>query len=155
MAPPSQHLSWGELACHDGTPYPPEWRGTRLPVLAAVFEDLRKTLGGHPLRIGSAYRTPPWNRRNGGAAKSQHIEGRALDIYCPRGRGLSKAEFRRQVKQFALGDFRVGAVGWYHWGVHIDTRGNRCEDSPRLVYWNQTESGTRLHDSRRESTSTV
>jgi len=142
-ASPGPHLSWGELECHDGTPYPLVWRETRLPVLARVFEDFRTFMGSKPLVIGSAFRTMRWNRKQGGALKSQHVQGRALDLHCPRGMALKT--FRAKAKMFAQDDVRVGGLGWYKWGVHLDTR----DRGQRLAFWSRVNAGTRLHDSRR------
>jgi len=142
MNGPSPNLSWSELACHDGTPYPEEWRSTRLVLLAGLFEDFRLVMGDRPLIIGSAYRTPKWNRRYGGAIKSQHLEGCALDIRRPSKQEVQK--FCQKAKAFANNDERVGGLGWYSWGVHIDIRPRK---NNRLAYWNRIRPGTRLHDS--------
>jgi len=140
---PSVHLSWAELACRDGTPYPVEWQD-RAQLLGAVFEDFRIAMGNHPIVIGSAYRTPRWNRRCGGARGSQHLQGRALDCYPPAAMFL--ADFRDQAKSFAQSDSRIGGIGMYAWGVHWDIRPRL---HGRLVTWNQIPAGTRLHDTRR------
>lgn len=137
----SKHISWSELACKDGTPYPNEWED-RARFLAAVFEDFRAALGGDPIEIGSAYRTPTWNRRCGGSVRSQHLSGRALDCYPPA--ALFIGEFRELAKAFALADDRIGGFGSYRWGVHLDIRPR----GTRLIVWNQLPSGTRLHDRR-------
>ena len=137
----SGHISWAELACKDGTPYPNEWED-RARFLAAVFEDFRAEMGGDPIEIGSAYRTPAWNRRCGGSARSQHLYGRALDCYSPA--ALVVGEFRERAKVFALADKRIGGIGFYRWGVHLDIRPR----GTRLIVWNQVPAGTRLHDRR-------
>ncbi len=83
---PSAHLTWDELRCHDRlrTCYPIDWRTdpTRLPKLAAAFEAVR-ALWGLPLRVLSAFRTAAYNRQVGGRPRSQHLEGRALDLAPP------------------------------------------------------------------------
>lgn len=125
---PSPHLSWRELGCKDGTPYPAQWRKTRARELARLFEHIR-AIWSKPITIGSAYRTPEHNRRIGGARKSQHVRGRALDLYPPR--GVSVREFAQRVRLLAnelydAGEDLVGGIGYYPWGVHVDTRpGNR------------------------------
>jgi zinc D-Ala-D-Ala carboxypeptidase len=59
---------------------------------AAVVENLRelargleqvRSLLGHVLDISSGYRCPALNEAVGGAATSQHCEGRAVDFECP------------------------------------------------------------------------
>ena len=143
---PSLHLSWDELACHnpERTPYPECWREVRLVELAEVFEDFRTFMGDKPLIIGSAYRTQIWNRRQGGSKYSQHVEGRALDLKCPR--GMRKETFRDKAKIFASWNDRVGGLGWYVWGVHLDVRPR--PDSNRLAFWSCVNKGTRIHDGR-------
>lgn len=44
-----------------------------------VFEPLRKYVNG-PIAINSFYRSPELNQAIGGSSKSQHCEGRAIDI---------------------------------------------------------------------------
>jgi len=81
---PSEHLSWEELACRDGTPYPHEWRSTRAAALAKLFELVREEAGGYPLYVLSGYRTREYNARlRNAATRSEHVEGRALDIARP------------------------------------------------------------------------
>ena len=44
-----------------------------------IFEPLRKWVGG-PIKINSFFRSPELNKAIGGSSKSQHCEGRAIDI---------------------------------------------------------------------------
>lgn len=127
---PSPHLFWSELACNDGTPYPLQWRTdpTRLIALAAVFERLRAAVG-EPLLVHSAYRTPAYNRRIGGARLSQHLEGRALDLSPTRGR-ITLDELWNVARALATDDVRLRGLGRYSSFLHIDVR-----RSPRLVVW--------------------
>ena len=133
---PSAHLTWDELACNDRlkTPYPLDWRHTssdRLEQLTSVFEFLRSALGGGPLSLSSAYRTPAHNQSIGGASLSQHVQGRALDIKAPPG---PVEEFHLRVataflKAPAVSPARtLGGLGYYPWGVHIDTRPRGAHD---------------------------
>lgn len=72
-----------------------------------------------PLEILSGYRTPGTNAKVGGAQRSLHMEGRAVDYRIP---GLSPAQLGELVR-----GFRSGGVGFYTrpsrnggW-VHADT----------------------------------
>ena len=125
---PSPHLSWRELGCSDGTPYPERWRRSRALPLAQVFERIRWEVGA-PIRVNSAYRTRGHNVRVGGSRYSQHVEGRALDLAVPR--KFILAEFREIVLFVAR---RPGSLlrglGVYPTFIHIDIR-----PSPRLVRW--------------------
>lgn len=117
---PSRHLSWVELGCKDGTPYPAEWRDTRAPRLAEAFEAVRAWVGG-PIVIGSAYRTPDYNVKIGGARHSQHCQGRALDLYPPA--GMSMDVFYSSVRAVAMDPTTaIHGLGLYPTFVHIDIR---------------------------------
>ena len=140
---PSAHLTWAELACHDATrtPYPGRWRASRARRLATVFEAIRHACGDHPLRVLSGYRTPAHNRTVGGARHSQHVRGRAIDLAPPR--GWTVTGFHAVVRAVAREDPRIGAVGYYRWGVHVDTRPRR---KGRLVAWSAVGQGTQMRD---------
>lgn len=109
-----------EFACHDGTPYPLEW-GDRLIKLCAQLEIIRAAWAG-PIVVVSGYRTDAYNRRIGGALRSQHVEGRAADIR-PVSAG-SIHDFASLVGQLInngqLPD--VGGFGVYPGWVHVDVR---------------------------------
>ena len=141
---PSAHLSWKELACKDGTPYPAEWRETRAVHLANEFEAIRATVG-RAITIGSAYRTPSHNRKVGGARKSQHVEGRALDLYPPKGMTVHDLHLicRRRA---ALAESAINGVGLYPTFVHIDTR-----PSPdgRITAWDGKRAWAEVKDGQR------
>lgn len=133
---PSAHLSWRELACRDGTPYPTAWRSTRAVRLAAAFEQVRAAVGA-PIRIGSAYRTPDYNRQIGGARHSQHCDGRALDLYPPAGWILPR--FAAVIR--AVADDRASPIyglGIYPTFVHLDIR--PAPPHGRLILWQGTRA---------------
>lgn len=119
---PSQHLYWTELACHDGTPYPTPWRETRAVTLAATFEAVRTLLGDVAMVITSGYRTPAYNATLEGAAqKSQHVQGRALDVWHPL---LEPREmFLRIRRAQRAGQLpSLGGLGLYRTFLHLDVR---------------------------------
>lgn len=129
MNGPSTHLSWREMACHDGTPYPKEWEQERASPLAHEFECIRAAIG-KPLTILSAYRSPSYNARVPGAARnSQHVQGRALDLTPPK--GMDVVDLHRVILARAreVGS-RIRGIGVYAWGVHFDIR-----PSTRLAQW--------------------
>lgn len=125
---PSPHLYWSELACHDGTPYPAAWREDRAVTLAREFEAVRE-LVGLPILVTSAYRTPAWNRRIGGARASQHMQGRALDLTPVK--GVTVAQLYRAVMMRARDpQSKIRGVGRYRNFVHMDVR-----PAVRLAEW--------------------
>ena len=62
----------------DNTPGDYEYSNMEL-LAEKIFEPLRKFVGG-PIKINSFYRGPELNKAIGGSSKSQHCEGRAIDI---------------------------------------------------------------------------
>lgn len=119
---PSPHLSWRELACHDGTPYPEEWRHDRAVVLGLLFEAVRELLGGKPIVILSGYWTAAYNSRlEGAASKSQHVQGRAIDIAHPT--ISARQVFERVCDAQSRGELpMLGGIGVYGTFVHLDVR---------------------------------
>lgn len=130
MSGPSAHLSWKELACHDGTPYPPAWRLNRAVLLARAFECVR-ALYDQPIPVLSAYRSPAYNQQVGGAPKSFHCQGLALDLRPPD--GVLVQDFWVDILRVA-DKAGIGGVGYASPSagnyVHID-----CRESPRVVQW--------------------
>jgi zinc D-Ala-D-Ala carboxypeptidase len=59
---------------------PNEYQLTNMVVLAEnIFEPLRKWVGG-PIKVNSFFRSEELNKAIGGSSKSQHCQGRAIDI---------------------------------------------------------------------------
>jgi uncharacterized protein YcbK (DUF882 family) len=133
MNGPSRHLTWKELQCNDGTPYPQKFiHDGRVFQLATAFEDIRHLCGDKPIAILSAYRTKEHNRKVGGAPNSQHMQGRALDLRPPK--GMTVMEFYRLIHANTK-EFGINGIGLYKTFVHIDIR-----PSDRLVAWSSTMS---------------
>ena len=139
MLRPSAHLAWWELACHDAqrTPYPRKWRRSRAVKLGLVFENIRRRVG-RAITVGCGYRTPQHNRHVGGATKSQHPQGRAFDLYAPR--RWTRARFHALLHDIGQADMRIGAIGYYRWGVHVDTRTR----GRRLIGWGSRTAKIRV-----------
>jgi len=117
-------LSWAELACHDHarTPYPLAWRETHAVTLARTFEAIRALLGHEAIMILSGFRTDAYNATlEGAASKSQHVRGRALDLWHPAHEPLAvylaiwKAQRRGELPD-------LGGLGAYKSFTHVDVR---------------------------------
>ena len=88
--------------------------------LLVKLEELRKAVGNKPLIIRSGYRCPTHNRNVGGASKSQHIYGKAVDIsHHNIGRALLE---RHADRIFANGGVGLGGNNI----VHVDTRNGKA-----------------------------
>lgn len=106
---------------------------TRLPNLVEAFEALRTKLGNKPLVILSAYRHSAYNKKIGGALKSQHSEGRALDIKTPKG---MKPRELFDIMVSLANSTPIRGVGLYRWGCHMDVR-----PQTRLSLWKDNGIG--------------
>ena len=91
------------------------------PLLVATLQRIRDRAG--PVVVTSGYRCPVHNEAVGGVRNSQHIYGRAADIYVP---GMSQAALLALVREMVVNEeIYVG----YAYGiknssraVHIDVR---------------------------------
>ncbi|MCP4201148.1 MAG: hypothetical protein GY769_04360 [bacterium] len=126
---PSPHLTWRELNCNDGTPYPEEKRIERAYPLSVEFEFVRTTLGGYPIRVSSGYRTWAWNSKIGGARRSQHPEATAVDMEPPGHLGVPDLLEAVLLVAHRPGG-RVRGIGVYRTFVHMDIR-----RSERVCRW--------------------
>ena len=96
-----------------------------------VFQPLRKHVGG-PIRINSFYRCEEFNRAIGGSSRSQHCEGRAIDLddtLCHK----TNAEMYKYIKDNLSFDQLIWEFGddtnpdWIHVSyVHPDENRKRC-----------------------------
>lgn len=124
----SLHITWEELACKDGTPYPAKFVADgRIIELIVMFERIRQYFGNKPITINSAFRTIPYNKSVGGASNSQHLLGRALDLKPPPGMRVQDfyAELLRNYKWMG-----IRGLGRYPTFCHVDIR-----DTDKLVTW--------------------
>ena len=105
---------------------------TNMELLAEkVFEPLRKHVNG-PIKINSFYRGPELNKAIGGSSKSQHCEGRAMDIDDDFGY-MSNADMFEYIKNNLSFDQMIWEFGnsdnpnWVHVSyVNEEANRNRC-----------------------------
>jgi hypothetical protein len=111
---------------------PTGYHRSNMEVLAEnVFEPLRKWVG-KPIKINSFYRGPELNKAIGGSSKSQHCEGRAMDIDDTYGH-KTNAEMYEYIKANLDFDQMIWEFGtdenpaWVHVSyVSEDSNRNRC-----------------------------
>lgn len=82
--------------------------------LVKVLQQIRDHFG-KAITINSAYRTPAYNKKVGGATYSQHLYGTAADIVVS---GISPLE----VFKYADSILKAGGVGKYSTFTHVDVR---------------------------------
>jgi len=111
---------------------PSEYQLTNMVAIAEnVFEPLRKWVGG-PIKINSFFRSLELNKAIGGSSKSQHCEGRAIDIDDVYGH-KSNAEMYNYIKNNLDFDQLIWEFGtddnpdWIHVSyVSVDGNRRRC-----------------------------
>jgi zinc D-Ala-D-Ala carboxypeptidase len=89
-----------------------------VPVLKATarcMEDVRDLLGGKPVLVSSAYRSPELNEAIKGSKNSQHMTGEAVDFICPK--FGTPEEIVQKIKDSPL-LFDQCILEFYRW-VHI------------------------------------
>jgi hypothetical protein len=114
----------------DNTPEP--YHLVNMQVIAEViFEPLREWVGG-PIKINSFYRCKELNSAIGGSAKSQHCEGRAIDLDDTFGH-KTNAEMFNYIKDNLDFDQLIWEFGddnnpdWVHASyVSVDENRRRC-----------------------------
>lgn len=114
----SKNFSVKEFACKDGS--------DEILIdceLVTILQCLRNNFG-KPVIITSAYRTEEHNKNVGGAKSSQHLFGKAADIYISRV-GLQKI---KDVIETIMPN-RGGIIVYNKKGfVHVDTRETRYRE---------------------------
>lgn len=73
---------------------------------------------GYPIRITSSYRSKEYNDSIGGAPKSMHCKGRAVDIYMTNYTGLQRWKLIGILKDMKL------TAGIAKTFIHVDNRDN-------------------------------
>ena len=107
-----------------------------------IFEPLREWVGG-PIKINSFFRSPDLNTAIGGSSRSQHCEGRAIDIDDTFG-NKTNAEMYNYIKENLNFDQLIWEFGkdpnsddtnpdWVHVSyVSDDQNRNRCLKAERV-----------------------
>lgn len=117
---PGGHFSWAEATKN----------GSRMPAnegvvdgiikVAKVMEEVREYLGGRSITINSWYRDPASNRRAGGASKSRHMSGDAVDFVV---QGIKPPQVNRQLESWWGSRGGLASASCF---THIDARGYRA-----------------------------
>lgn len=121
---PNSNFTWGELLHWKDFNY----LDVRLPRevqhsynivnLIKKIQPIRETIG-LSFKVTSGYRPDPYNRRAGGATRSKHKFGQAVDFMIV---GLPKGVTHRHMASHIYYDLGFGGgVGGYSGWIHLDT----------------------------------
>jgi len=117
-----KNFNLSEFRCKDGTDVPEELLAN-VRKLAKNLQVIREHIG-KPIKVISGYRSPSYNRRIGGARRSQHMLATAADIKVA---GMSPSEVKAViVGLIKSGKIDSGGVGLYKTFTHYDTRGRNA-----------------------------
>lgn len=111
----STNFTVKEFACKNG-----EDAILVAPQLVMVLQSIRSHFG-KAVTINSAYRTPEYNAKIGGAAQSQHCYGTAADIKVS---GVTPAKVAAYARSI-MPDW--GGVGIYSTFTHVDVRESKSD----------------------------
>lgn len=91
-----------------------------LQILVNNLQILREEIN-KPIHINSGYRTLIYNKRVGGSPTSQHLLGKAADIWAS---GMTPEELHGVIERLmSTGEMKEGGLGLYNTFVHYDIRG--------------------------------
>ena len=100
-------------------------------LLFKMLEELRAELGHKPIKINSGYRCKAHNDRIGGTRKSQHMEGRAVDIQYPPKKDFSRMETARIAEKVGF-----TGIGVHDTFLHLDVR-----PTVKVAKWGDWKTG--------------
>lgn len=110
----SDNFTVKEFACKDGSD-----KVLIDTELVQVLQTIRNYFK-KPVTLNSAYRNASYNKKIGGASKSQHVLGTAADVVV---KGVSPEDVAKYA-EFIMP--RTGGIGLYPNFTHIDVRANRA-----------------------------
>ena len=125
---------------------PDEWVTENLRQIAVnVFQPIRDALGC-PIHVSSGYRSADLNTAIGGSRRSQHVEGRALDLDADVFRGCTNSEIFNYVRENLEFDQLIWEFGdednpdWVHVSFVYDGINRKrclkaCRDDEGKVYY--------------------
>lgn len=109
----SKNFKISEFKCNDGSD---------TVLISDKLVDLLQNIRNHfgvAVTINSAYRTESYNKKIGGATKSQHVNGTAADIVVKGATPLEVAQYVEHIMPDS------GGIGVYQSFTHVDVRTSR------------------------------
>ena len=111
-----------EFKCKSGKQVPDNLL-CNVQLLAEKLQVIRDEIG-ESIHINSGYRDPDYNKKIGGAPKSQHMQAKAADIVC---KSYTPRKLYNLIeKLIEEGKVKQGGLGVYNSWVHYDVRGTKA-----------------------------
>jgi len=115
----TENFSLHEFRCRDGSDVPEEYM-ENVRELCENLQVLRDYIQ-KPITVISGYRSPTYNRKIGGARRSQHLLAKAGDLIV---KGMTPGEVKEAIVHLIKeGKMKKGGVGLYTYFTHYDVRG--------------------------------
>ncbi|MBR5272879.1 MAG: DUF882 domain-containing protein [Clostridia bacterium] len=112
----SKNFQVKEFACKDGSD-----EILIDPELVVILQNIRDHFGKAVI-INSAYRSPAYNKKIGGATNSNHTKGMAADIRISGVSPKEIAAYAESIGVRGIGLYETSSDGYF---VHVDTRANK------------------------------
>lgn len=109
----TEHFSWDEAKCRCCGRVP----DVDIVIETAEWLEKVRSILGHPIKVLSWCRCPKHNEAVGGAKKSLHLLGIAVDFTC---KLLSPEQVRRKLDPDHHGGGLIGGMGEYRGFTHVD-----------------------------------
>lgn len=128
------NFTWGEIT-KGGQRIPVSQKITTHCIYTAKrMDEIREYLGNFPIHVTSWYRDPRTNRAVGGASRSQHLSGLAVDFYVS---GMNVVDVFYKLKAWRNAPIGLAVGNGF---VHVDWRyGGRARwtypGGPRVALW--------------------
>ena len=130
--PDIRHFEWHEFLVKGGSHSPanpnsdpPENLWENVLPLVRVLDAFREQVG-LPVVLTSVYRSPQYNRRIGGATRSQHMAFTAADFKVVGAGAGSTGQWAERMRQIRSSGLFSGGIGTYRTFVHVDVRGTNA-----------------------------
>tara|TARA_A100001011_G_C14216305_1_gene802200 strand:- start:628 stop:1038 length:411 start_codon:yes stop_codon:yes gene_type:complete len=115
----TENFSLHEFRCKDGSGVPEELM-ENVKELAENLQVLREYIQ-KPITVISGYRSPEYNKKIGGARRSQHMSAKAGDLIV---KDMTPDEVKAAIVHLIKeGKMKKGGVGLYTHFTHYDVRG--------------------------------
>ena len=118
----TENFKLKEFASKDGANFPKDVFNN-IQQLAKNLQVIRDFYN-KPININSGYRSPEHNKAIGGAKNSQHVLGKAADIWI---KGITPNELAKGIQTLIdAGKISEGGIGVYDTFTHYDIRGTKA-----------------------------